>query len=614
MKHLKQYKRFFALAFVCFLAVALMLIGNASLKHREVLENDATGKMRTVTAVIYEAGDGQRGVLSLPGKLVGLEPRTEVTLSAMVQAQPGESLLVKSVFAPLHLYVNGTPLYEYGQEGSYPAYMNDPPTGLAIVKLPESSGEFSLRVEYESLTQRDTLSLPAFYAGDNAALLERLFKSEGFSLLFSLILILLGTAMTLVSLTFVRNLPSGTSFLWLELFSLSAGIWVFGECDLSAFLLPYPALLYAMAYAGLFCMAIPFLRFGLIILNPQSKLPFGIMLWVHYASVAGAFLLQLTGLMDFTRSLYWFHIITPLGFVTFAVCLVWEHFRHHNPAARRFAPAVLLLAASTVLEVINYWLNLTVTLTLFFQLGVLAFVISLGIVSGYYVRESMRNAAERNRLEYEMRTLERQLYLQRLQYQRIAENEKLIKAQRHDLRHQLAVLRSLTSDEQKLNEYIDRLVENIPSGGGVRFCENYSVNAVAVYYCAMAKQAGIDISVVLTVPQELDGAAESDLCVLVGNLMENAVEACGRIESGKRFIRINSGLEHGILTLTADNSFTGRIRKQDNAFLSSKRPGEGTGISSVTAVAKKYGGNARFEENDGVFQDSVYLRLGEQIR
>ncbi|HBQ87044.1 MAG TPA: hypothetical protein DD811_11300, partial [Syntrophomonas sp.] len=77
-------------------------------------------------------------------------------------------------------------------------------------------------------------------------------------------------------------------------------------------------------------------------------------------------------------SLYWFHIIAPLGFVVFAGCLVWEHFRYRNPAAGRFAPAVILLAASTVLEVLNYWLRLTDVLTVFFQLGALAFVIALG--------------------------------------------------------------------------------------------------------------------------------------------------------------------------------------------------------------------------------------------
>ena len=150
---------------------------------------------------------------------------------------------------------------------------------------------------------------------------------------------------------------------------------------------------------------------------------------------------------------------------------------------------------------------------------------------------------------------------------------------------------------------------NIPSSSVAQLCENYAVNAVAAHYYAMAQQAEIDISVRLALPQKLENAVESDLCVVVGNLMENAIEACGRMTEGRRFIRVGSGLEHGVLTLTADNSFSGKLRKRDHAFLSSKRPGEGMGISSVTAVARKYGGNARFEERDEVFQASVYLRV-----
>lgn len=605
---MKSKSKILTLIFVCFLVISLGVFGGHSLQHRLPLDSHSDS-IRNLTNVSYETEDGRSGNLSLPDSLSGLEPGTKATLYATIEAKPGESLLVKSVFAPMGLYVSDSLLYEYGHEGTYPTYMNDPPTGLSMVKLPEEGGLIDLRIEYQSPTQRDTLSLPVISIGDDGAILSSLFHREGFSLFFSLILIFIGIAMTLISLSFVQKLPAGTSFLWLGLFSLSAGVWVLGESDLTAFLLPYPSLLYAMAYVGLFCMTIPLLLFGLVVLNPKNKLPFRLMLWIHIISVSVAFSLQLTGIMDFTKSLYWFHIIAPLGFVTFAFCLVWEHFKHHNPTAKRFTPAIILLAASTLLEVSNYWLHLNMPLTAFFQLGVLAFIISLGIVSGYYVQQSMRTAAENIRLEYEMSAMERQLDLQRLQYQKLAEQDEMVKAQRHDLRHHINVIRSLTKDEEKLTTYLDGLADKIPSGEGVRLCENYAVNAVAAYYYAMAQQTGIDIDISLIVPLKIDTHLESDLCVVVGNLMENAVEACGRMAEGKGFIRVNSGLEHGILTLTVDNSFSGKTRKQDGTFLSSKRSGEGTGISSVTAVAKKHGGNARFEEKDDVFQASVYLGI-----
>ena len=600
--------RTFTILFIAFLAVASAVLIAGSLSDRQNLPLE-DWDIRPVTSVHYKTSGGEEGELALPASLQGLAPRTKVVLWTEIEALPGESLYIKSVFAPLRVYVNDELFYEYGQAGSYPGFLNDPPTGLAILKLPAEGGTMSLRAEYQSLTQRSALSIPQWIIGDHAALLNRLLKADGFSFLFSLMLVFLGAVMTLIALTFVRKIPSGNSFLWLGLFSLAAGIWVFGECDFASRLLPYPSLLYVLDYTGLFLVAIPFLQFGLVMLKPKDERPVRLMLYVHYASVAAALALQLTGRMDFIRTLYWFHIITPLAFVVFAACLVLEGLRYKNPAARRFAPAVLLLALSTVLELANYWLGITGALTVFFQLGVLFFILSLGVVSGYYVRESLHTAAEKHRLEYEMAGVEKQLALQRLQYQKIADDEERIKKERHDFRHHLAVLRSLAGDEQKLSEYMDGLTASIPVPSDVRLCENYALNAVAAYYYTLAKQAGIEISVRLAIPRDLAFGVESDLCVVVGNLMENAVEACLRMTDGKRFIRIDSSMQGDILTIVADNSFAGTIARRDGAYLSSKREGEGIGISSVAAAAVKHGGGSRFEEDDGVFRASVYMRI-----
>ena len=272
------------------LAVCVVLLGAAltvlvwfSLRDR-LLSASYMEPVRHLSGVTMQIDGGEPEAVVLPAKLDRLAPRTPVALTAAAEVRPGDSLLIKSVFAPLRLYIDGVLAYECGQEGSYPPYMNDPPTILATVPLPDKEGTVSLRIEYLSPTQRSTLSLPPLAVGNEAALLADQFRENGFSLLFSLILIFIGLAMVLVSLTIVSRVSSGFSFLWLGLFSLSAGIWVLGECDLTAFLLPYPSLLYTMAYVGLFTVTIPFLNFGLVVLNPKSRLPFRILLVVHYVS------------------------------------------------------------------------------------------------------------------------------------------------------------------------------------------------------------------------------------------------------------------------------------------------------------------------------------------
>ena len=304
---------------VVLLLAVLCLIGVQSAAYRL---DTSEGTVRDIAQAEYKTDTGASGKLELPGRLEGLASHTLVTLTAQATTQPGEALLLKSVFAPMEIFLNGEPVKDYGQAGSYPGFLNDPPTALLLVPLPPEGGEVSLRITYQSLTQRSALSLPSIYVGTGEALLERQFSQDGFLFIFSLVLIFLGLVMIAVSLGFVLKVSSGASFLWLGLFSLSAGIWGFGECDLTVLLFPNPALLYAMAYLGLFLMVIPLLRFGLLVVQPKDKRPMQWMLWVHYLSVAVALILQLSGRMDFTKSLYWFHIIAPLGFVTFAACLL----------------------------------------------------------------------------------------------------------------------------------------------------------------------------------------------------------------------------------------------------------------------------------------------------
>jgi len=590
------------------LALLVLLLLFFSLMYKQALFVESL-PVYPVSDVMYELETGDISEITLPALIEGLSPRTKIIITTKVEVKPEWSIYIKSVFAPLKVYINDELLYEYGQRDTYPWFLNDPPTAISILKLPENNGTISIRAEYESLTQRDSLSIPAFYVGEHAAQLNRMLNADAFSFLFSLVLILLGIIMTIIAVTFMRRVPTGKSFLWLGLFSLAAGFWVFGECDFASRIFPYPSVLYLLDYMGLFLVAIPFLHFGLVMLSPKNDLLIRIMLWVHYSSVTIALILQVTGLVDFIKTLYWFHIITPLAFLLIAFYLLWEWFRYKNIAAKRFASAVLLLALSTLLELVNYWLRLTQALTVFFQLGVLLFIVFLAIVSGYYVRESLNALAEKNRLELEMINMERQLLLQSTQYQKMADDENRMKKERHDFRHHLLVLRSYKDKQDKLDSYIDQLIKKIPQSKRIILCENYAINAVCGYYYDMAVKEDIDIKVKIEVPKDLSTSIESDLSVIIGNLMENAVEACKKIKEKQAFINLKALENYDILSITCENSYEEEVRKKGDIFYSSKQDREGIGTSSIIAAAKKNSGNAKFTYDNNVFVASVYLKI-----
>jgi len=227
--------------------------------------------------------------------------------------------------------------------------------------------------------------------------------------------------------------------------------------------------------------------------------------------------------------------------------------------------------------------------------------------------------AEEQRLAYEniilkenTRMTEQLLSLQREQYERITENAEAVKAQRHDLRHQLAVVKGYndSGDAKSLSAYLDELITGIPAPDDKALCDNFAVNAVAHYHLSFAAGAGINTSIRLSVPQKTGRVRDSDLSIIVGNLLENAIEACKRQTHGERFIKLNSRIHKDTLTITMDNSFDGNYKEQDGVFFSRKRDGEGTGLSSVRAIARRYGGDARFEARENMFISSVYLVMG----
>ncbi|MEG1958220.1 MAG: ATP-binding protein, partial [Lachnospiraceae bacterium] len=204
-----------------------------------------------------------------------------------------------------------------------------------------------------------------------------------------------------------------------------------------------------------------------------------------------------------------------------------------------------------------------------------------GLVAGIFVRDALKLRSEKQQLEFEVNLMETQVAEQKKHHQLMLENAAAVKAQRHDLRHQLAVLRSYGegSNSQQITDYIDTLIEEIPTEQGA-YCENTAVNAIVSHYATLAKKSGIELSIELAVPEHTEQITDSTLCIIFGNLLENGMEACNRMTEGDKLIRLRSRLQYETLTVTMDNSFNGAVSKSGEKFLSSKRNEVGTGLAS----------------------------------
>ena len=304
-----------------------------------------------------------------------------------------------------------------------------------------------------------------------------------------------------------------------------------------------------------------------------------------------------------------FHIMIPiaLSFLTFYT--IREYLLYKKLNARRFILPTIIMTFSGLLQWINYNSSVKGALRFPFQLGTVFFLLVMGIIAAFSIKDSIDFKNKEKELHFEKQLMDIQLKEQQERGLLLAHKEFLLRQQRHDLRHQLTAIRELTHEgNSELIDYLDTLIDQIPKSEQ-KFCENTIVNSVISHYHSICQVRGIELKMNLVVPECQNSISDSELCIIFGNLLENAVEACNRMKGGHRFIKLNSTFYHGLLTITMDNSFDGTITKNGEHYLSSKRNEYGVGLESIRTVTEKAHGGCQFMQKENIFLSSVYLHI-----
>lgn len=201
-----------------------------------------------------------------------------------------------------------------------------------------------------------------------------------------------------------------------------------------------------------------------------------------------------------------------------------------------------------------------------------------------------------------------QLAIQASQYEHLKNRIEETRIARHDLHHNMTLIKSYLDDCRygELSNYIQQYISSQSLNTPILSCANYALNTVIGYYHEIASEHQIQLETSIQCPQTI-GISDADLIVLLGNLLENSIEACCRQTDQPRFIKLWFSLEGDAIVLAIDNSYEGRMIKKDEGFLSSKNGFTGTGIISIKRIARKYHGVVNFEYEDSTFRTSVML-------
>ena len=217
----------------------------------------------------------------------------------------------------------------------------------------------------------------------------------------------------------------------------------------------------------------------------------------------------------------------------------------------------------------------------------------------------MANGLNRNaRLQQENQLLS----MQQQRYENLKAAIEESRQARHDMRHQLNQISALaeSGDLEGLKAYLAKTVARIPNLD-MHFCENRAADSAVGYYCALARREGIPFRAKLDLPESLP-VDEIDMCLVLSNLLENALEASLRTAPARRQIEITAYVHaERLLLIEVENTFDGEVNEKNGVFRSSKRKGSGIGLQSVSHIAEKSGGASTFTHQNGIFSAKVML-------
>ena len=182
---------------------------------------------------------------------------------------------------------------------------------------------------------------------------------------------------------------------------------------------------------------------------------------------------------------------------------------------------------------------------------------------------------------------------------------------RHDYHNHIQTLKGLVSLERygEISGYLDRLEENLQAVDTILKTGNLMLDAILNSKLSLAEGAEIAVRAKAAVPPALT-VSDVDLCVIIGNLLDNAVESCRQLPAKEdRFLRVYVGRVKGQLYISVQNAVAGRADRSAGHYRSRKGVGHGFGLRRVDALVAQYGGLVNRQDESGIFATEIFLPL-----
>lgn len=237
-------------------------------------------------------------------------------------------------------------------------------------------------------------------------------------------------------------------------------------------------------------------------------------------------------------------------------------------------------------------------------------IICLLNISTYYIYEKISESYCQN---LKNAAMQKQIEMYAKQFEIIAQTQDNLKAVRHDMKNHISLINTYLQNQEykKAGEYAQKLCESVDTANEYVRTGNIEVDSILNYKLErIDKDIGCQTKIEVDVPNQ-PFIPDFDLNIILGNLLDNAMEALGKAE--KKYLSIELKFSKGALYISIYNSYNGYLCKKNRRILSSKEDidSHGIGLANVERIVKKYNGVMKINHEGEMFEVDIIIYVGE---
>lgn len=199
-------------------------------------------------------------------------------------------------------------------------------------------------------------------------------------------------------------------------------------------------------------------------------------------------------------------------------------------------------------------------------------------------------------------------------YLNLQESQDRVKRLYHDMSNHIMCIKTMSSEQEDLNNYIDGISKNLNEFKEIYNTGNMILDIILNEKQATCNKNNIDLFCDINF-SKCNFIEMTDVCSIFSNIIDNAIEACNKVNNNEKYIKIRGTVVKSYYVIRCENSKINKVKIKNNKIITSKKDKfiHGIGLKSVKSSLKKYDGELEIEDFEGEFLLQIYIPINKNM-